>query len=295
MAALESPFPIDVASYQVAMTLTPDRFGTFKQDAEYRGGFRVAGVKFVLDGSPQGRTAWMSKPYTEGPPGADADYVAYPTMEPAAYKSQAAKLIGRGVPLLVHANGDAAMDLMIEGVIGAVGDTVPDHRSVIIHAQLMRADQLDKAKTYGIVPSFFSAHTFFWGDWHLQSFGPERGENISPTRWAQDRGVHFTIHNDAPVVPPDMMRLLWATVNRNTRSGHVIGPDQRLTVEEALYAATMGGAYQLFEEDNKGSITEGKRADLVILGANPMEVDPVTIKDIPIIETIAGGKTVYKR
>lgn len=294
-AAARQAFPVDVASYRAAATFGPADLSTFKQDAYYQNGFRVAGVKFSLDGSPQGRTAWLTQPYAAGPPGAAADYVAYPTMDPAAYKAQAAKLIGRGVPLLVHANGDAAMDLMIEGVTEAVGDNVPDHRSVIIHAQLMRADQLDKAKTLGIVPSFFSAHTFFWGDWHLQSFGPERGENISPTRWATDRGVPFTIHNDAPVVPPDMMRLLWATVNRNTRSGHVIGPDQRLTVEEALYAATMGGAYQLFEEDSKGSITEGKRADFVILAADPRAVDPMTIKDIPILETIARGKTVYRR
>ncbi len=294
-AARREPFPIDVASYRSVQTLRPEEFGKFKIDRYYQGGFRVAGGKMVLDGSPQGRTAWLTEPYTAGPPGADADYVAYGTTDPAVYKSQAAELIGRGVPLLVHANGDAAMDLMIEGIAEAVGDKVPDHRSVIIHAQLMRADQLDKAKTLGIVPSFFSAHTFFWGDWHLQSFGPERGENISPTRWATDRGVPFTIHNDAPVVPPDMMRLLWATVNRNTRSGHVIGPGQRLTVEEALYAATMGGAYQLFEEDTKGSITEGKRADLVILGADPTDVDPMTIKDIPILETFVRGRSVYKR
>jgi predicted amidohydrolase YtcJ len=294
-AAAREPFPVDVASYRSVQTFGPGDVGTFDADPDYRGGFRVAGVKFVLDGSPQGRTAWLTQPYTAGPPGAAADYVAYPTMEPAAYKSQVAKLIARGVPLLVHANGDAAMDLMIEGIAEAVGDNVPDHRSVIIHAQLMRADQLDKAKTLGIVPSFFSAHTFFWGDWHLQSFGPERGENISPARWAIDRGVHFTIHNDAPVVPPDMMRLLWAAVNRTTRSGHVIGPEQRLTVQEALYAATMGGAYQLFEEDSKGSITEGKRADFVILGADPTTADPMTIKDIPILETIARGRTVYKR
>ena len=258
------------------------------------GGFRVAGVKFSLDGSPQGRTAWIREPYTEGPPGADADYVAYPTVEPDEYKKSLAPFIGRGIPVLVHANGDAAIDLMIEGVADAVGDgPIPDHRSVIIHAQLMRSDQLDLAAALRILPSFFSTHTFFWGDWHLKSFGPERGENISPTRWAIDKGVQFTIHNDAPVVPPDMMRLLWATVTRQTRSGHIIGPDQRLTVMEALHAMTLGSAYQLFEEDSKGSITAGKQADLVILGENPVLADPATLKDIPIVETIARGRSVF--
>lgn len=295
-AAARAPFRVDIAAYRGAISISADEFDLFRHDNDYTDGYRVAGVKFSLDGSPQGRTAWLTQPYTEGPEGADLDYVAYPTVEPDEYKRTMAPLVNRGVPLIIHANGDAAIDLMIESVADALGDgPVPDHRSVIIHAQLMRADQVDLAAALGIVPSFFSAHTFFWGDWHQQSFGSARGENISPTRWAMDRDVPFTIHNDAPIVPPDMMRLMWATVNRQTRSGQVIGPEQRLTVEEALHAMTLAGAYQLFEEDTKGSITVGKRADLVILGENPLAADPMTLKDIHIVETIAGGRTVFLR
>ena len=295
-AAAKKPFELDIAAYPFATALGVEGFGDFAQDAEYRGGIRVAGVKFSLDGSPQGRTAWLTEPYTEGPEGAAADYVAYPTTEPAYYKDRVAKLISRGVPVLVHANGDAAMDLMIEGVAEAVADgPLPDHRSVIIHAQLMRADQVDRAAELGIVPSYFSAHTFFWGDWHRKSFGEARAQNISPTRWAADKGVQFTVHNDAPVVPPDMMRLLWATVNRKTRSGHVIGPHQRLTVKEALHAMTLGGAYQLFEEANKGSISVGKQADLVVLATDPLTADPDSLKDIPIVATFSRGKPVFER
>lgn len=293
-AAAREPFAVDIAAYRGVNTISEEELESFRHDEDYRGGFRVAGVKFSVDGSPQGRTAWMTEPYTEGPEGADADYTAYPTVDPEDFKRALAPFIEKGIPVLVHANGDAAIDLVIEGVAEAVGDgPVPDHRSVIIHAQLMRADQLDRAAALGLVPSFFSAHTFFWGDWHLESFGPERGENVSPTRWAVDRGVRFTIHNDAPVVPPDMMRLLWATVNRQTRSGHTIGPHQRLSVLEALHAMTLAGAYQLFEEDRKGSITEGKRADFVILGEDPLQADPATLKDISILETIARGQTVF--
>ncbi|MEZ4417282.1 MAG: amidohydrolase [Gemmatimonadota bacterium] len=263
----------------------------------YSNGMRVAGVKFVLDGSPQGRTAWVTQPYDEGPPGAPADYTAYGTMDPDEYKTKAAALIQRGVPYLAHANGDAAMDLMIEGVReGVAGMTpMPDHRSVIIHAQLMRADQLDEAAELGIVPSFFSAHAFFWGDWHRRSFGEERASNISPVRWAIDRGVHFTVHNDASVVPPDIMRLVSITVNRKTRSGYVLGPDQRATVMEALNAVTLGAAYQYFEEDTKGSITVGKQADLVILGENPLTADVGALADIPIVETFSRGRSVFTR
>ena len=184
---------------------------------------------------------------------------------------------------------------MIDGVDEAVADLdpMPDHRSVIIHAQLMRADQLDRAKELNVVPSFFSAHAFFWGDWHRLSFGEERGNNVSPVGWALERGVPFTVHNDASVVPPHMMRLVSITVNRKTRSGHVLGPHQRATVMQALHAVTLGAAYQYFEEDTKGSITVGKQADLVILGENPLTADPEDLEFIPIVETFSRGRSVF--
>jgi hypothetical protein len=206
------------------------------------------------------------------------------------------RLLARGVPVLAHANGDAAIDMMIDGVAAALVDgEITDHRSVVIHGQLMRPDQLDRVKDLGIVPSYYAAHPYFWGDWHRLSFGDERASFISPLRATLDRGIPFTIHNDSPIVPPDIMRLIWIAVNRKTRSGYVLGPDQRLTVLEALYAVTQGAAYQYFEENEKGSITPGKRADLVILGVNPLSVEADAIKDIPVLETIARGQTVYRR
>ena len=216
-------------------------------------------------------------------------------MDPIEYKAGAAALIERGVPFLAHANGDAAMDLMLDGVEEGIAgmDPAPDHRSVIIHAQLMRADQLDRAARLSVVPSFFSAHTFFWGDWHVRSFGEERGTNISPVRWAIDRGVNFTIHNDATVVPPDIMRLVSITVNRKGRSGRVLGPHQRATIQEALHAVTLSGAYQYFEEDTKGSITVGKQADLVILEKNPLTTDPAQLEFIKIMETFSRGRSIF--
>ncbi len=292
--AAKEPLPIDIAAFPIVNQYPLQAIGRIQNEPDYTGGYRIAGAKFSLDGSPQGRTAWLTKPYVEGPEGADADYVAYPTIEPDTYRSLVATLIGNGVPILAHANGDAAIDLMMDGVDAALSESpAPDHRSVIIHAQLMREDQLDRARELGVMPSFFSAHPFFWGDWHRISFGDERALNISPTRWATDRRVPYTIHNDSPVVPPDMMRLWWATVNRKTRSGFVLGEEQRATVHEALHAMTRGAAYQYFEEQRKGSITAGKQADLVILDRNPMSADPDTLKDIRVLETIARGDTVY--
>jgi len=260
---------------------------------DYENGVRVAGVKFVLDGSPQGRTAWVTRPYDEGPPGAAESYVAYPMVEPEFYRVQVKRMLDAGIPVIAHANGDAAIDLMIEGVDAALGGAKKDHRSVTIHAQLTRDDQLDDMKRLGIVPSFFAAHPFFWGDWHRRSFGDDRAMRISPLRSAVDRDLPFTIHNDAPVVPPDIMRLLEISVGRKTRAGVVLGADQRIDFEQALHAVTLGAAYQYFEEDRKGSISSGKQADLVILERDPAGVPVDQLSEIAVIETIARGKTVY--
>ena len=293
-AANREPFKADVAAF-VRFNETPADLASIPYRRDYQDGFRVGGVKLMLDGSPQGRTAWVTIPYEEGPPGAPPDYVAYGVMVPGEYKAAAAELIQGGIPIIVHANGDAAMDLMIDGVDEAVADMepMPDHRSVIIHAQLMRADQLDRSAELNIVPSFFAAHAFFWGDWHRISFGEDRGNNTSPMGWALERGVNFTIHNDASVVPPHMMRLVSIAVNRKTRSGHILGPHQRLTVMQALYAVTLGGAYQYFEENTKGSITVGKQADLVILDESPLTADPANLEFIPILETFSRGRSVF--
>ena len=293
--AREEAFPVDIVAYIMGNPLSDIELGQVSQDAEYVGGVRIGGVKFILDGSPQGRTAWMSQPYNEGPPGVDADYVAYPSYDPEAYHARVDSLLERHVPALAQANGDQAIERMIDGIADAVeGEAIPDHRSVIIHAQLIRADQLDRVKELGIIPSYYSAHPFFWGDWHRLSFGDERAGFISPVRATINRDIPFTVHNDSPIVPPDMMRLVSITVNRQTRSGYILGPEQRATVMEALYAITQGAAYQYFEEDEKGSITSGKRADLVILETNPLAVDPAQLADVKIAETFARGVSVYR-
>ena len=293
--ASESPFPVDVVAFVSGARASDKELETVSAET-YENGFRVGGVKLMLDGSPQGRTAYLSAPYTEGPPGAKASYRAYPVMPQDEYNRRISLLINNGTPVLTHANGDGAIDMMIAGVGQALeGRIVPDHRTVIIHAQLMREDQLHRVKKLGMVPSYYAAHPFFWGDWHRKSFGEERASFISPVARTDELGVPYTIHNDSPVVPPDMMRLLWIATNRETRSGYVLGPEQRATTMQAIHAVTLGAAYQYFEEEEKGSITVGKRADLVILGANPLAVDKSDLKDIPIIETIARGKTVYRR
>ena len=168
-------------------------------------------------------------------------------------------------------------------------------RPVVIHSQVTRPEQLSAYKRLGVFPSFFAEHTFYWGDWHRdETLGPARAAFISPTAAALREGLHFSLHTDAPVVPPAPMHALWSAVNRTTRSGEVLGPDQRIAPMDALRALTIWPAWQHFDEASRGSITVGKKADLVVLGADPLSVDPATIKDIPVLATIKDGQLVYE-
>ena len=294
--AASEAYPVDMVAYAMANPLSDEVLDSIEVEQNYVNGFRLGGIKFTLDGSPQGRTAWLTEPYEQGPPGAADDYVAYPSYEPSEYLRRIPAIIERGLPALVHVNGDAAIDLMLEGLESiAQQGPLPDHRSVAIHAQLARPDQLDRMRELGVLPSFYAVHPFFWGDWHRLSFGDERASFISPLRAALDRGIPITIHNDSPVVPPDIMRLVSIAVNRETRSGYVLGPDQRVDVMEALHAVTLGAAYQYFEENEKGSLEAGKRADFVILAQDPRIVESEALADIDIVETISRGVSVFRR
>jgi predicted amidohydrolase YtcJ len=263
----------------------------------YRNRFRMGGIKISADGSPQGKTAFLTAPYVHPPHGQPADYRGYPTVTQEELDRWFDFSWTRGLPLIVHCNGDAAADQMIAAVRKAVVTHGPrDMRPVMIHAQMIRHDQVDAMAELGIVPSFFTAHTFFWGDWHrAETVGPERAAGMSPAAYAQTRGIAFTNHTDAPVVPPDQLMLVWTAVNRVSRSGVVVGPEERITPLAALQAITVNAARQYFEERDKGSLEPGKLADLVILDRNPLEVDPMAIRDIRVLETLKEGRTIYRR
>ena len=264
---------------------------------QYRGHFRIGGVKGNLDGSPQGKTAWLSKPYHVPPEGRDAEYVGYPMLEDEQALAMFDEAYARGWQIINHANGDAAMDQMIRAARAATETHGPgDRRTVGIHSQTIRADQLDAYKELGIIPSFFGMHTFYWGDWHRDSvLGPERAAFISPAKAALDRGMIYTQHHDAPVALPSSIAILATQVNRTTRSGEVLGPDQRVSPMDAIRSITINAAYQYFEEGSKGSIEPGKLADLVILDRNPLEVEPAELFDLQVLETIKEGETIYER
>ena len=251
---------------------------------------RIGGMKIFLDGSPQGRTAWMRRPYA-----GETAYRGYPTLTDGQVEAYLRQGAADGMQVLAHCNGDAAAEQLLTAVEKLEGEglDLAAIRPVLIHGQLLGVDQLDAVKRTGVLVSFFAAHVYHWGDVHLQNFGLERAEQITPARSALARGIPFTFHQDTPVLPPDMLETIWCAVNRRTRGG--IQMREAIGAADALRAVTVNAAYQYFEEDSKGTIAPGKRADFVILEQNPLETPPEELREIRVLETIRGGESLWRR
>ena len=291
---------IDVVSYpDMRMTGAYDllKGEYYTNEHTYKNNFRLGGAKLTLDGSPQGKTAWLTQHYHTPPQGENADYKGFPIMDDEAANQSVADAFENKWQLLCHTNGDAAIDQYLNAIEKAqVQYNYDDHRTVIIHGQTIRKDQIERAAKLNVDASLFPMHTFYWGDWHVESvLGHPRADYISPMKDALMAGLNITSHHDAPVTFPNAMRVLDATVNRVTRSGKILGPDQRLSAFDGLRTLTIWAAYQYFEEENKGTISTNKYADFVILDKNPIKIDPLEIHDIKIVESIRRGKSVYKK
>ena len=286
--------PLDVVAYPLYMLAR----GMLAADSGRGHGrrFRLGGMKLLTDGSIQGYTAYLSRPYHTAAAGREPSYAGFPTFE-SQDKLNTAVADGyeNGWQVLAHANGDAAIGMVIEAARAAEGSHPGvDRRTTIIHAQTIREEQLDEVKELGLYLSFFPGHVYYWGDRHRDMFlGPERAARINPMRSALDRGIPITLHHDSPVTPADILTVVWSAVNRVTSGGRELGPEQRLTPREAVRAVTIGAARQLFEEERKGSIEVGKMADLVVLSANPLTVKPMQIREIVVQETVKEGEMVY--
>ncbi len=294
-AADRGLLPVDIVAYPDILGAA-DQLGGALHGRGYSNRLRIGGAKISLDGSPQGKTAWLTRPYHVPPAGAAPDYRGLQTAPTEATIEAISRCFERNWQILVHANGDAAIDLMIAAVREARRrHGGGDRRPVMIHGQTLREDQVDQVRELGIFPSLFPMHTYYWGDFHRESvLGPERAENISPTGWLMSRGMMFTSHHDAPVARPDSMRVLSATVSRRSRTGDIIGPRHRVPVATALKAMTLWAAHQHFEEATKGSIEVGKLADFVVLSANPLEADPERLAELRVIETIKEGTSIHR-
>ena len=287
---------IDVISYPMQDYLK-DIIPDDTSAQSYHNRLKIAGAKVVADGSPQGKTAWLTKPYYKVPAGAAEDYKGYPIFSDEQMLDFCTQALEHDWQMLVHCNGDATGDQFIRCYKKAQEATgnYKNLRPVMIHAQTVREDQLDEMKELGMTPSFFHDHVFYWGDYHYESvLGPERGSRISPLASCVKREMPFTLHNDVPVTPINPIFNIHNAVNRITRGGRALGTEYCVDVMEAVKAVTIYGAYQHFDEDTKGSLEVGKRADIVILDKNPLKVDKTTIKDIKVVETIKDGNVIYK-
>lgn len=258
---------------------------------QYTGHFKIGGYKIFLDGSPQGRTAWMKEPYENAQDG----YCGYPIHSDEKLYEMVLEALKAHQQLLAHCNGDAAAEQYIR-VFEKVQKEHPEYstnRPVMIHAQLVQKEQLERMKKLSMMPSFFLAHVYYWGDIHLENFGKKRAEKISPAGTAKALGLPFTFHQDSPVLMPDVFRTIWCGTKRMTKAGVLLAEDEKISVYDGLKAMTVYAAYQYGEEETKGTIQEGKTADFIILDRNPLEIPEEEVKDVKVLETIKEGKQIY--
>lgn len=264
----------------------------------YINNFRIGGYKMFLDGSPQGRTAWMLTPYKDiNNPDKNSEEFGIGTLTDEEVSNFIEQALNDNAQILSHCNGDAAAKQLIcsfKKVLNERNESFTSTLPVMVHAQLVRDSQLKDMKEIGMIPSFFTAHSYFWGDIHIKNFGLERASKISPAKSALNRDLIFTFHQDTPVLMPDMFRTIWCSVNRITLNGVTIGEDEKISVLDAIKAVTINAAKQYFEDDKKGSLEKGKFADMIIIDKNPFEINPLDLYKIKILETIKSGEVLYK-
>lgn len=262
----------------------------------YSGNFRIAGLKMWMDGSPLAGTALLRDPYTAKYPGKPKNYKGFTN----AKDEDLFRFLDRWYPteyiIQVHVNGDGTADQFLN-----VMDTIikkhgkKDQKVVMIHCSLVQGDQMVRMKEMGIMPSFYSTTLSEAAESFQMQIG-DRINRMQPAGLGAKHGMAYTIHNDAPLIPLEILPLMWAAVNRKSKvSGIVYGPEYALTPYQALLAVTRNAAYQLGEDKSKGSIESGKRADLVILDKNPLKVEKDAIKDIQVMNTLKDGKAIYER
>ena len=263
---------------------------------KYNKGFKIGGVKITIDGSPQGKTAYFATPYLTGGPSGERNWKGELTFPQETVNKMVKKVYEMNVPLLLHCNGDGAIDSFLKAYeFARDGNFDKSWNVTTIHSQFMRKDQIPKFVKYKIRPSFYTLHTYYFYEAHLKNRGFAQAQYISPMRDAINAGLKPTNHTDFVVAPLDQMMMLWSAVNRISRAGAKVGFDQCVTPYEGLQAMTVNVANQYEESDSKGTLKSGKRADLVILDKNPLKISKMEIRDIKVIETIKDGKTIYKR
>jgi len=253
---------------------------------------RICGVKMISDGT-LAAGAYLSRPF-EGTNNYGIQYIPFGRMKEAIRKA-----LENGWQFCVHTIGDAAIDKLLDAYEEVLGEGVPDPmagRHIINHAPAIRLDQLERVKRLKMIISFYPSAGVSLYELFCRTIGKDRAGMTNPMKSAIEHGITCTMHNDAPIIGPDPFIIMWAAVNRTSvRTGTLFSPQERISVEEALRALTINGAYQHREEDRKGSIEAGKIADLVVLNLDPLAIDPMRIRELHPLMTVKDGVTVYTR
>ncbi|WP_212004906.1 amidohydrolase [Chitinophaga sp. HK235] len=267
--------------------------------------FKIGAIKLTLDGSPQGKSAFLSEPYKTPMIGQDsATYHGHPNYNYQTALANVRRVEQAGMPVHIHINGDSAIDMALsifetlKKEKNAQGEPLIKQQTpnVLIHCQTSRKDQLQKMKNLQpyVMQSFFPTHVYVWGDWYVQNvLGNPRAQYISPLKDADDLLLDFTIHTDAPITPPDLLAGVYGAVNRITQTGNPLGQDQRIRVYRALRAITKDVARQWGEQTTKGKLAIGYKADIIVLDNDIINADPKKIKDAKVLYTFKDGKPVF--
>lgn len=253
--------------------------------------FRIGPAKLISDGSIQGFTAQLKQPYLTAP-----EVVPPVVMSPDELKEKVLGCYKKGFDVSIHANGDRGLDWTLDAIEYAKTRlNLKDVRPLIIHCQINSEEQLNRIRDLGATVTFMTVHVNLWGDIHRKiTLGEERAARIDPMASAIRLGIHTSMHTDAPVTKPEPLFSIWVAVNRKTKSGYILGPEQRITPKQALAAFTTEGAYQFRLEKVLGSLEVGKLADMAVLDGNPLTVKPDKIKNIKVLYTVVGGKIMDK-
>ena len=265
-------------------------------DQRYINRVRLAGIKFWMDGSVE--TAFLSRPFAKNPPGVTTpDYRGMRVDPQDELVAALQKNWKTNRQIAAHAIGDEAIEqVLVAAEATAREKGMGEDRPIVQHAQFLRPDQLQRVKALNGTVSFTAAGIYPMGDYIKELIGPDRLGWVGPANSAERMGVNWTINTDWPAgVSPSLIYAAWNVVNRQTRSGAILVPEERVTPYAAMRAITINGAYQYREEKTKGTLEAGKLADLVILSANPLKVAPMAIKDITVMQTLKEGQVVYTR
>jgi len=295
-AAKEGRFFIDIASLPGFTEMDKWLNNPEYPFGEYNNRLKFQGGKFTLDGSPQGLTAYMAEPYKVPGPNGEKNWVGNTSIPREELAKLAKTMVDNNVQIMFHANGDGAIEDAIYAIENAGAKAGDNKRPVIIHSQFQKPEHLTKYVEIGITPTYFTNHTFYWGDVHIRNVGEEKASFISPMKAANDLGLITSNHTDFNVTLLDPFFVMWTSMKRETRAGKILGADQVIDAYAALQSLTTGPAYQFYEENRKGKIKKGMLADFVILNTNPLKIENVDdIKNVKVLETIKEGKTVYKK